>query len=156
MNHSYQGAIGWGLFLLRITLGILFFLAGWSKLTTEDWSAAGYLVNATGPFASWFQSMAGNGVVDAMNMWGLTLIGVALMLGLLVRPAAFFGMLLMGMYYLSDLVGNTAHGPIDEHIVYIVVLVLFVCGGFGHVWGLDGLVERRLDNRSTWARIFFG
>ena len=62
----------------------------------------------------------------------------------------------MALYYFADFAGNTAHGLIDEHIVYIVVLLLFLVGGFGHVWGLDALVERRLDHSSKWARLFFG
>lgn len=153
---SYQDLAPFAALLLRLALGLLFFFAGWSKLTTDGWTAAGFLQNATGPFASWFQSLAGSGLVDFLNMWGLTLIGVALVLGLFMRTASFFGIVLMGLYYFADFAGNTAHGLIDEHIVYIVVLLLFLVGGFGHVWGLDALVERRLDHRSKWARLFFG
>lgn len=153
---SYQDLAPFAALLLRLVLGLLFFFAGWSKLTTEGWTAAGFLQNATGPFASWFQSLAGSGIVDVLNMWGLTLIGVALVLGLLVRTASFFGIVLMLLYYFADFVGNTAHGFIDEHIVIIAVLVFFLFGGFGHVWGLDALAERRLDHRTKWARLFFG
>ncbi|MCR4313819.1 MAG: hypothetical protein NUV84_01055 [Candidatus Uhrbacteria bacterium] len=125
-------------------------------MTTEGWTAAGFLQNATGPFASWFQSLAGSGIVDFLNMWGLTLIGVALILGLLVRTASFFGIVLMGLYYFADFVGNTAHGYIDEHVLIIAVLVFFFVGGFGHVLGLDALVERRFDHSAKWACLFFG
>ncbi|MBI4257024.1 DoxX family membrane protein [Candidatus Uhrbacteria bacterium] len=153
---SYQGFAPVGAVLLRLLLGFLFFFSGLSKLTTDAWSAAGFLQNATGPFASWFQSLAGSSVVDFLNMWGLTLIGVALILGLLVRTASFFGIILMGLYYFADFVGNTAYGLIDEHLMYASVLLFFLFGGFGHVWGLDALVERRLDHRTTWVKIFFG
>ena len=153
---SYQAFVPIGMILLRLIMGFLFFYAGWSKLTTEGWSAARFLQNATGPFASWFQGLAGSGVVDVLNMWGLTLIGVALILGLLMRTASFFGIVVMGLYYVADFVGNTAHGLIDEHIVYASVLVFFLVGGFGHVWGLDALVEHRLDSRTKWIKIFLG
>lgn len=153
---SYQGIVGAAVLLLRLTMGFLFFLAGWSKITTHGWSASGFLENATGPFAGWFQSLAGNGFVDVLNMWGLTLIGVALILGLLVRTASACGIVLMSLYYFADFVGNTAHGFIDEHVVYTAVFLLFLVGGFGHVWGLDALVERRFDHRSKWVRLFFG
>jgi thiosulfate dehydrogenase (quinone) large subunit len=142
--------------LLRVCLGLVFFFAGWSKLTTEGWTAAGFLQNATGPFASWFQSLAGNGFVDVLNMWGLTLLGVALILGLFVRTASALGMVLMLLYYFADFVGNTSHGYIDEHIMYACVLFLFLVGGFGHVFGLDAILERRLDHRSKWMRLFLG
>ncbi len=141
---------------MRLALGFLFFMAGWSKLTAQGgWSAAGYLANATGPFASWFQSLAGNGLVDQLNMWGLALIGVALIFGLGVRAASFFGIVLMLLYYFADFVGNTAHGLIDEHIIYALVLAFFVSGGFGHVWGLDAIVERKVGEAS-WLRYLLG
>lgn len=153
---SYQDLAPFAALLLRLVLGLLFFFAGWAKLTTDGWTAAGFLQNATGPFASWFQSLAGSGLVDFLNMWGLTLIGVALVLGLLVRTASLFGIVLMLLYYFADFVGNTAHGYIDEHLVIIAALVFFLVGGFGHVWGLDTLVERRFDHRTRWVRLFFG
>ncbi len=155
-SGSYQGLVPIGVVALRLTTGLLFFYAGWSKLTMEGWSAAGYLQNATGPFASWFQGLAGSGFVDVLNMWGLTLLGVALILGLLVRTASALGIILMLLYYVSDFVGNTAYGLIDQHITLMVVLFFFLVGGFGHVWGLDALVERRLEHQSKWVRLFFG
>jgi thiosulfate dehydrogenase (quinone) large subunit len=154
---AYQRLLPWAGLLLRLVMGLLFFYAGWVKITAEGgWSAAGFLQNATGPFAGWFQSLAGSGLVDVLNMWGLAFIGLALILGFAVRTASFFGIVLMLLYYFADFVGNTAHGYIDEHIVYSFVFLLFVWGGFGHVWGLDGLVERRLDHRSDWMRLFLG
>ena len=153
---SYQALAPVGVVLLRLIMGLLFFYAGWSKLTPDGWSAAGFLQNATGPFADLFQGLAGNGLVDVLNMWGLTLIGVALVLGLFVRTASFFGIIVMGLYYFADFVSNTAYGLIDKHIVYASVLVLFLVGGFGHVWGLDALRERRLDSRTKWIKTFLG
>ncbi len=141
---------------LRLALGILFFMAGWSKLTVSGgWSAGAYLERATGPFASFFQSMAGSPVVDLFNVWGLTLIGLALILGLGVRLVSFLGAVLMILYYFSVFVGNTAHGFIDEHIIYVFVLALFMAGGFGHVWGLDAIVERKIG-RAIWLRYLLG
>ena len=40
------------------------------------------------------------GLVDALNKWGLILIGAALLLGSMTRLAAFFGTLLLLLYYL--------------------------------------------------------
>jgi len=157
IKGSYLGGVSLALVVLRLVMGILFFIAGWSKLMADGgWSAAGYLQQASGPFASWFVSLSGNAFVDQLNIWGLLLIGLAFFFGLFIRPAAFFGMLIMLLYYFSDFVGNTAHGLIDEHIVYTAVLFLFFVGGFGHIFGIDGLIERRLDQRRRWIRVFFG
>lgn len=156
IKASNQPAISWCFFLLRLLIGILFFSAGWSKLQNEAWTAAGYLEQATGPFASWFQSLAGNGFVDALNAWGLTLIGIALIVGVFVRAASMFGFILMLLYFLAQYNQNTAHGFIDEHIVYACVFLLFMFGGFGHIWGIDALLERRIDPRSKWIKFFLG
>ena len=74
---------------LRLAIGLELLMAGLSKL--GGWSATSYLENATGPLASWFQSMAGNPLIDFLNIWGLILIGAGLIVGLLVRPVSFFG-----------------------------------------------------------------
>ena len=128
--------------VLRIVLGVVFLYAGITKF--GDWSAAGYLAGATGPFADFFQSLAGNVIVDALNVWGALLIGLGLMTGLLVRPASFFGIVLMLLYYFAGFESNTAHGLIDEHIIYSLILVVFMAGGAGHVFGLDGLVRTNM------------
>lgn len=153
---SKQGAFVGFSFLLRIAVGALFLYAGYSKIFSETaWSAARYLSNATGPFAQFFQSMAGNPIVDNLNMYGLFLIGLAILFGLLIRPAAAFGVLIMLLYYFADFVGNTAHGYVDEHLIYSAVLLLFVFGGFGHVWGLDALMSQQKFVRKTWLRKIF-
>ena len=139
---------------LRIVIGVQFFLAGLDKF--GDWSAAGYLGAATGPLAGFFQSLAGNVVVDQLNVWGLTLVGLALILGAFVRPASLFGALLMLLYYLAQFEQNTAHGFIDEHIIYLGIFAVFMAGGVGHVLGLDGVLYRYFPKRKRLAHIFFG
>ncbi len=153
---SKQGPfIGFSL-LLRFMMGGLFLYAGWSKVFAEKaWSASGYLANATGPFAEWFQALAGNAVIDNLNMYGLLLIGVAVLFGFLIRPAAVFGALMMVLYYFSDFVGNTAHGYIDEHLIYAAVFLLIAFGGFGHVWGFDAIISQQKFVRKTWLKKIF-
>lgn len=153
-SSTNQRAFSTALVALRIGLGLQLFLAGIAKF--GGWSAAGYLSGATGPFATWFASMAGNPVVDQLNIWGLTLIGIALVLGIAVRPASFFGVIVMAMYYFAQFEQNTEHGLIDSHIIYILILLLFLAGGVGHVVGLDGIVHRHLRKRKVLASILFG
>ncbi len=143
-----------GLVGLRIILGLQFFFAGIAKF--GDWSAEGYLKNASGPFSEFFLALAGLAWVDALNQWGLLVLGAALILGIAVRPASFFGAILMVLYYVADFDGNTAHGLIDSHIVYVFILVVFLAGGAGHVFGLDGLVRRFFHRKDRWANWLFG
>ncbi len=83
----------------------------------------GYLKFATkGPFASFYQSLAGNVLVDWLFMIGLLGIGIALLIGAGMNPAGYLGALLMIMLYMS--VWPPEHHPfLDEHIVYALVLL---------------------------------
>lgn len=92
--------------VLRIAIGWHFLYEGLTKVANPDWSSAGYLNNAMGPFASLFNSIALNptllGLSDFLNQWGLVLIGISLMLGLLSRWACLGGMILLGLYYFAN------------------------------------------------------
>lgn len=140
--------------LIRVALGVQLFWSATGKF--GDWTAEKFLTGATGPLALFFQSMAGNPVVDALNIWGQLLIGVALILGLMVRPASFFGIILMILYYLAGFDKNTANGLIDFHIIYSLLLLMFLAGGIGHMYGLDGIVYRQFRKRPMLAKVFFG
>ena len=71
--------------VLRVLIGWHFLYEGLSKLTTPGWSASGYLLQSRGPFASLFRWMAADpnvlSTVNQLNMWGLTAIGLGLVLG---------------------------------------------------------------------------
>ncbi|PJA45919.1 hypothetical protein CO174_01315 [Candidatus Uhrbacteria bacterium CG_4_9_14_3_um_filter_50_9] len=142
--------------LLRLAMGYVFLASGLSKLFQADWSAAGFLAVSDGPFSEMFQALSGSMVVDQLNIWGQILIGAALILGFGVRTASFFGVILMGLYYMAQFETNTAHGFIDEHIIYALVFLLFLVGGFGHVYGLDSLIEQRLSKKMEWFKFFLG
>src|SRR5208283_5772428 len=98
------------LILIRLFAGFTMFFAGFEKATQPQWdpsagvfNAAGYLKNVAGGgiFHAWLLSMAGNGVVNNLVVWGETLIGLALILGLLVRFAAIMGIIMNGLYWIS-------------------------------------------------------
>lgn len=81
---TQEASFGVAYLTLRFVTSVLFLSAGWEKVTTS-WSAATYLATAAGPFADWFRSLAGSGLIDHVNAWGLLLLGIALLLGLCVR-----------------------------------------------------------------------
>ncbi len=129
------------LFLSRISLGWLFFYAGITKVLNPEWSAAGYLQGAkafTGLF-QWFASPANIGWVNFINEWGLTLLGISLILGIGVRLSSVLGILLMLLYYLA--LGFPYPNPhsyiVDEHVVYALVLAFFAVIKAGRIWGLE-------------------
>jgi uncharacterized membrane protein YphA (DoxX/SURF4 family) len=91
--------------LLRIVIGWHFLYEAWVKLMSPGWTSAGYLKFSTGPFAGFFRWLGADQtavrIADQLNIWGLLLVGLALMLGVVIRPAALSGIVLLAMYYLA-------------------------------------------------------
>ena len=94
------------LVLLRIFIGWHLMYEGIAKLLTPDWTSAGYLENSRWLFSGIFHTLAGSEgalqVVDFLNIWGLILIGIALLLGFLTRYVSIAGMALLSLYYLAN------------------------------------------------------
>ncbi|KAA0207011.1 DoxX family membrane protein [Candidatus Uhrbacteria bacterium] len=129
------------LFLLRVSMGWLFFYAGIVKVLNPAWSAAGYLKGAKS-FAAIYGAMLHPAilpVVNFMNEWGLTLLGVSLLLGIFVRASTALGIVLMILYYLAlDFPKPNPNAFIvDEHIIYVFGLLVLHAFRAGRVWGLE-------------------
>ncbi|MDX1523906.1 MAG: DoxX family membrane protein [Anaerolineae bacterium] len=159
--------LGYALVLLRIGMGWTLFQGGIVKVLDPSWTAAGFLANAIpegNPFIGMFASMAGSPVIDALNAWGLTLTGLGLMLGALVRWNAFWGAVMMLFYWAASLTGGLGqflpleHGwVVDDHIVYAVLLFGLGAFGAGRILGLDAIIEKMSVVRNNpWLRVFLG
>ena len=135
--------------LLRFTLGFIFLWAFFDKLfglgfaTSPDksWLAGasptfGFLKMGThGPLVSFYQSIAGNIIVDWLFMAGLLLIGSSLVLGMGLKVAGYSGTLLMLLMW-SAAIPPKNNPILDEHIIYILVLLLLANVKSGYTWGL--------------------
>ena len=139
---KYKSSIA--LFSLRIALGWVFFYAGWEKLTMQGgFSAKGFLLNLHGTFSAFYLPLAGSHTIDLLVVWGEILIGICLILGLLVRFASFWGIVLMLLFYFAQYPPKNAF-LVDDHIIYALVLVYFMVSGAGRVWGMDKKLEKLL------------
>lgn len=146
-----------GLAVARILLGVIFLWAFLDKLfglgfatpAERAWleggsPTAGFLKGVEGPFAGLFNSLSGMPITDWLFMLGLLGIGVALILGVAVRLAAWSGALLMVLMWAASL--PLENNPlIDDHIVYAVVLL--VIG-----WALP---QQKLSIAGWWQRQSF-
>jgi thiosulfate dehydrogenase [quinone] large subunit len=145
------------LFLFRIALGGLMFEAGLTKLLSGTFSAAGFLEHVSGPFAGFYTGIAGNpaflGITNVLVPWGETLIGIAIILGIVVRFASFWGIILMFLYYTAAL--PPANGWISQEIIYIVVFLTFMFAGVGYFLGIDQIAVK-LEERQNPVRILLG
>lgn len=131
---------------MRLSMGWLFIYAGVDHLLTEintgQMTTTGYLLYATrGPFQDFFASLAGNSIVNGLVVWGLILIGLALILGVFVRFSSLMGSIMMMLFYLSAF--PPEHNPfLDEHILEVLVLAALAVFGAGRILGLDYLLEK--------------
>jgi thiosulfate dehydrogenase (quinone) large subunit len=79
--------------------------------------------------------------------WGEVLIGLGLLVGALTRLAAFFGALMMLLFYLGN--WNVQHGLINGDFAYMLVLLSVAAFGAGRILGLDTYIENyEIDGQS--------
>lgn len=152
---------GPALLALRLLLGWHFFFAGITKVLEPGWSAQGFLmgVGDANPFAGFFAAMAGSDLlplIDALNMWGLTLIGLGLLVGGAVRWCAFWGSVMMWFYWAASLpLANSIF--VDDHIVYIALLFMLGAFAAGRYYGVDEYVERSsIVQSNPWLKYLLG
>lgn len=142
------------LVILRVTIGWHFLYEGVAKLLKPNWSAAGYLLQSRGIFADIFRWMAASpdvmAWVNPLNMWGLTLIGLGLIVGCFTRLASAAGMLFIAILYLCNplMVGYFYSIPmegnyliINKNLVEMAALYVILVTGTGHYLGLDRIVH---------------
>ena len=132
--------------LFRVTIGWHFLYEGISKLAIDNWSAAGYLSNATGPFSVFFHWLSASegimNIIDPINIAGLILIGLGLFIGLSIRVASISGIILLTLYYLAyPPFGGSLAGSIEGNLYLVnknviesfalVTLLFFKEKGYG-------------------------
>jgi thiosulfate dehydrogenase [quinone] large subunit len=102
MNYSRLQLIS--LTVLRVLVGWHLLYEGVSKLINPYWSSAAYLLDSKWLLSGVAETIVANptllSISDNVNMWGLTLIGTLLLLGLFTRHAAVAGAILVLLYYL--------------------------------------------------------
>ena len=156
-NNFEQITLG----VLRIAMGFVFlwpfldkmFGLGFATSPENSWLAGasptqGYLnfygVNQNSPFAFLFSDFLGNTyqLVDIVYMAMLLFAGIGLMSGVLVRLSSISTIIFMASIYLSSWIIAPAEGTmvfnplIDDHIIYILVLLLFIIVPVGNYLGL--------------------
>ena len=140
--------------LLRVFVGWHFLYEGLTKLTSASWSAAGYMKASRGPFAAFFKWIASQPhLLDNANlitMYGLTIVGVLLILGLFTRLASVAGIGFILLFYLCNppFVGYFYSIPtegsyliVNKNLVEVCALAVIYFTGSGRFAGLDRLVH---------------
>src|SRR5687768_13665949 len=127
--------------MLRLAIGWYMFYAGMTKVIDPAWSAAGYLKGAK-TFAGFYHALTQPAllpIVNFLNEWGLTLLGISLILGLCVRLSGILGAVLMVLYYfpILDFPKVPPHALlVDEHVIYAAALLVLSAIRAGRTFGL--------------------
>jgi thiosulfate dehydrogenase (quinone) large subunit len=150
--------------VLRVIVGWHFLYEGIAKLTSSSWSAAGYMRASRGPFAALFRWIANNPqLLDNANlitMYGLTVIGALLILGLFTRLAAIGGIALILLIYLCNppFVGYFYTIPtegtyliVNKNLVELCALAVILLTRSGLFAGLDRIVHGLFFGRTRLA-----
>jgi thiosulfate dehydrogenase [quinone] large subunit len=155
--NKWQSAI---LIALRFLIGWHFLYEGIYKLAHPEWSSIAFLAQSEWIFsgiADWIISNAGIlHMVDLLNTWGLTAIGLGLVLGLFTRPAAIAGTVLLMLYYLFNppFIGMGAMVPmegnyllVNKNLIEAVTLVLIAVSPVAKRYGLDMLIANHKNKK---------
>ncbi|MFC6726345.1 DoxX family protein [Halobium palmae] len=137
----------WFVLALRLMMGAAFTYAGVAKIV-EPFDARGYLLNVAAtngnPLMGLFEWMGSTdwfvAFVNVAVPWGELAIGLALLVGVATRLAAFFGAFMMLLFYFGN--WSVEHGLINGDFAYVLVFLAVAAFGAGRILGLDALVER--------------
>jgi thiosulfate dehydrogenase [quinone] large subunit len=147
--------------LLRIMIGWHFLYEGLAKLMQTNWSASAFLLQARGPLAGLFHWMANSPellrYVNLANIWGLILIGLALILGCLTRTAGIAGLLLIMLYYFCNppfvgyfysLPSEGSYLIINKNLVEAAGLFVTIALSAGRYYGFDQVLHKLFARRA--------
>jgi len=145
-----------GLALVRIIIGAMLVSVFFENLGKGGYTPAGYagvinfyIKNSHSPAAwKWFMGLAASHAAMAAPMQAALEIslGILLVVGLLVRPAAFVAFLFLGSLWISEL----GTSWIWELAVPVVASLGLAVGRAGRAFGIDALLARRNPSSPWW------
>jgi thiosulfate dehydrogenase (quinone) large subunit len=150
----YTPLQAFALVILRLTIGWHFLYEGGVKVFNPHWTSKAYLLDSGGFLKGFFEQIAGNHTLltisDSANAWGLTLIGLSLILGIFTRYSGIAGIVLLLLYYLSHpaFPGITYLFPsdgsyfiINKTLVELFALLVIFAFPTSHIFGLQRLIK---------------
>ena len=135
-------------FIFRMLMAWTFIYAASHQAFVADFTIVGFLSH-TKTFHDVFVVFTAPAIAPVVSFlvaWGHLLIGLSLLFGLMVRVSTIFGIALLLMYWTAHMdwpfIENKNNFIVDYHIVYATVMAYLFVKHAGHVWGLDGWVEK--------------
>lgn len=138
--------VGYSLLSLRIVMGWVFLLPGIRHAWNPNFSARFVIGPVADPASGnpfhwlWAPMLDWVWLLTPLNSLGLIAVGLALIVGALVRFSAFWGGVMMLFYWMAALPLENAFF-IDDHVVYILLLFGLGAFGSGRILGVDAWLE---------------
>jgi len=137
---------GYWIAFLRLVTGWWFFHAGVTKLIEDGLAFTygpaylkGMTGTALGPIPVWMgENLAP--LIQAGVPLGETAIGLGLMVGALVRLAAFFGVFFMTLFWVGN--AGFGHGLVNSDLMGLLLFATVIVFAAGRHYGLDAILER--------------
>ena len=160
INYNYSNIQLFWLVTLRVFIGWYFLYEGLAKVLSPKWTAYGYLMDSKGLFAPLFRMIAENPdlmtIADFINIWGLTLIGLLLILGLFEKAGYIGAALLLTLYYLSHppllnvaylLRPEGSYLWVDKNLIMLAATIVLLYFPTSGSIGLDSIMNKKIKKR---------
>jgi thiosulfate dehydrogenase [quinone] large subunit len=160
INYNYSNIQLFWLVMLRVFIGWYFLYEGLAKVLSPKWTAYGYLMDSKGLFAPLFRMIAENPdlmtIADFINIWGLTLIGLLLILGLFEKAGYVGAALLLTLYYLSHppllnvaylLRPEGSYLWVDKNLIMLAATIVLLYFPTSGSIGLDSIMNKKFKKR---------
>lgn len=147
---SYSKLQTTSLVLLRLLIGWHFLYEGLAKVFNSSWTAYPYLMDSQGFMSGIFHYIAENpdllSISNIINIYGLTLIGLFLILGCFSKYSIIGAIAFLSLYYLSHppFIGADYMMPtegsylwVDKNLIEIGALLVLLAFPTSHIIGLD-------------------
>lgn len=150
------------LVILRVLIGWYFLYEGLAKIMSPSWSSYAYLRDSKGIFAPFFTMLTDHAfimdVVNYINIYGLTAIGLCLVLGCFVKYANIGAVVLLSLYYLSHPPLIDVHYLIrpegsylwvDKNLIMLSAVVVLMLFPTSKEIGLDRLIYKKKLSKNS-------
>lgn len=151
--NKYSNMQLFSLVTLRILVGWYFLYEGVTKILTPKWTSYGYLMDSDGIFSSLYKSIAANPtlmtIVDNINIWGLTIVGLLLILGLFEKVGTIGATAFLALFFLSHppllhtsymLPPEGSYLWVDKNLIMLAATVVLYWFPTSRSIGLDSII----------------
>ncbi len=149
MNGSRSDISAWPIALLRIFAGVIFAKYGIDKLGSDDFNIEGFLRGRLDTAFDFYQPLLENIFIPNASLfsflvaWGELALGIALILGLATRYAAFAGAFMIANFWFAK--GTGLLDAQNHDVIWVMIMLVLALVPAGRVLALDQQLSRRFQ-----------